>query len=434
MSVVRGSWSKRLYALTVPGGVLLIGAVLLLNSTLLPRTADPLLHFFPYLAYLAAALLALRFHAPRVVLAAILLLITQTALDAEPFAAGTAAAAVFVLLAILLPANLGAMSFLRENRLLTEVTAYWLAVLGMEAVVVTLICQPETYRFGVSLGGALLPWEITRLPQLALVLFFIAAVLLAARFFQRRDPVDNAFLWALLACACGLQAHAAGRDAGPYLGLAGLLLAVGLIETSYRLAYYDQLTALPARRAFQEATENLPPRYTVAMVDIDHFKKFNDLFGHEVGDHVLRMVASRLADVGGDGEAFRWGGEEFAILFRGKALEDAAPWLEEVRQAVEESGFIVRQGAERRQARRGGKERRGARTPKVPQRVAGVEVFVTVSMGAAENVGRTQALEEVLRTADKALYRAKENGRNRLELDRPAPRPKPTAKPAIARN
>lgn len=434
MGAVGGPWSKRLYALTVPGGVLLIGAVLLLNSTLLPAAVRPLLGFFPYFAYLTAALLALRFHAPRVVLAVMLLCAVQLALAAQPFAAGTAAAAVFVLIAILAPVNLTAMAFLRENRLLTEITAYWLAVLGMEALVVTLICQPETFRFGLSFGTTLLPWQISRLPELALGLFFVSAVLLAARFFKRRDPVDNSFIWALPAVAFGFQAHATSRDAAPYLGLAGLLLAVGLIETSYRLAYYDQLTALPARRAFQEATDNLPPRYTVAMIDIDHFKKFNDMFGHEVGDHVLRMVASRLDEVGGSGEAFRWGGEEFAILFRGKSLEEAAPFLDDVRQAVEQSGFVVRQAVERRQNPRGEKDRRGARTPKVPQRIAGVEVFVTVSIGAAENIGRSRELQQVLRAADKALYRAKDNGRNRLELDRPAPRPKPATKPAVARN
>lgn len=417
MSAVGGVWSKRVYALVVPGGVLLGASVLLLNSTLLPASANPLLQFFPYVAYAAAAVLALRFHAPRVVLAAGALLLAQRALDGNPFAAGTATQAIFVLVAILLPVNLVAMSLQRENRLFTEVTAYWLGVLGMQSLVVWLICQPETFPFGISLGGTLLPWELGRVPQFALLLFFIGTVLLGAKFFKRRDPVDNAFLWALLAAACALQAHGLRHLAAPYFGLAGLLLAVGLIETSYRLAYYDQLTALPARRAFQEATSNLPPRYTVAMVDIDHFKKFNDVFGHEVGDQVLRMVASRLADVGGDGEPFRWGGEEFAILFRGKSLEDTAPWLEDVRQAIEESSFVVRHATERRQERRSGKDRRTTRTPRPAEKIVGLEVYVTVSVGAAENVGQMHTLEQVLRKADQALYRAKDNGRNRVEMD-----------------
>lgn len=433
MALVRGSWTKRLYALTVPGGVVLLGAVLLLNSTLLPASFEPLLHFFPYIVYALAALLAWRFHQPRVLLAMVLLLIAQQALEARAFAASTPNAAIFTLIAIALPVNLAAMSLLRENRLASEVNAYWLAVMGMEAVVVALICQPETFRFGIAFGEALVPVSLTRLPQFALVLFFVCAILLAGRFFKRRDPVDNAFLWALLACGFALQAHAGKHDAGPYLGLAGLLLAVGLIETSYRLAYYDPLTALPVRRAFQDATDNVPPRYTLAMVDIDHFKKFNDLFGHEVGDQVLRMVASRLADVGGDGEPFRWGGEEFAILFRGKSLEDAAPWLDDVRAAVEESGFVVREGCDRRQTRRG-KDRRRGRTPQVAKKIAGVEVFVTVSIGAAENVGRAQTVGEVLAAADKCLYRAKENGRNRVELDRPVQKPHPRTHPAIVRN
>ena len=75
----------------------------------------------------------------------------------------------------------------------------------------------------------------------------------------------------------------------------GAVLLIALLETSYKMAYHDELTQLPSRRALNEALLKLPDWYTVAMVDVDHFKKFNDTYGHAAGDQALRLVASRLA-------------------------------------------------------------------------------------------------------------------------------------------
>src|SRR5688500_20279314 len=86
-----------------------------------------------------------------------------------------------------------------------------------------------------------------------------------------------------------------------------------VIEASYLMAYQDGLTGLPARRALTEALHQMNGKFTIAMVDVDHFKKLNDRYGHDVGDQVLRMLASRLAKVSNGGRAFRYGGEEFEI-------------------------------------------------------------------------------------------------------------------------
>ena len=63
----------------------------------------------------------------------------------------------------------------------------------------------------------------------------------------------------------------------------------------------------------------------VAMVDVDHFKKFNDTYGHDTGDSVLRMIATKLQKVGGGGTAYRYGGEEFSIIFNGKNKKGGCP-------------------------------------------------------------------------------------------------------------
>src|ERR671936_1499644 len=113
------------------------------------------------------------------------------------------------------------------------------------------------------------------------------------------------------------------------------------------LAYCDDLTGLAGRRALNERLLKLEGPHVIAMVDVDHFKKFNDTFGHDSGDQALRMVATRLAAVTGGGEAFRYGGEEFTIVFPEKTLEEASSHLERLRKSIENSIFKVR-GKDRR--------------------------------------------------------------------------------------
>jgi GGDEF domain-containing protein len=158
--------------------------------------------------------------------------------------------------------------------------------------------------------------------------------------------------------------------------------------------------------------------YALAVVDIDHFKKFNDTFGHETGDEVLRMVASKLAFVTGGGQAFRVGGEEFSILFPGKSLTETLPHLESLRTEIEGSTFRPRGGVERRVTPRG-PDRRNVRRKNIrprPNPPQSDQLSVTVSIGAAAPTIRTQVVEEVIKSADKALYRAKQSGRNRVEI------------------
>ena len=138
---------------------------------------------------------------------------------------------------------------------------------------------------------------------------------------------------------------------------------------------------------------------------IDHFKKFNDRYGHDVGDQVLRMVAAKLAEVGGGGRAFRYGGEEFTILFPGRAVDESLPYLERIRKAVEETRFAVRgPGRPRRKPKK-------ARTNRQSRR----EASITVSIGVAERDPHNAKPEQVLKAADRALYTAKRAGRNRIE-------------------
>ena len=150
------------------------------------------------------------------------------------------------------------------------------------------------------------------------------------------------------------------------------------------------------------------------MVDVDHFKKFNDTYGHDVGDQVLRMVASRLANVTGDGKPFRCGGEEFAIVFRGKTAEEVADHVELLRQRIAESAFNVR-GPERSHRRRNERRYRHSHRHLHAQQL---ETNVTVSIGLAQARTPADDVDWVVKAADAALYAAKERGRNRVVIAR----------------
>src|SRR2546426_9194380 len=103
------------------------------------------------------------------------------------------------------------------------------------------------------------------------------------------------------------------------------------------MAYEDTLTGLPARRALNEALLRLGGQYSVAMIDVDHFKRINDRHGHDVGDQVLKMIAAKLAQVSGGGKAYRYGGEEFAVIFPGRKAEECLADVEALRGVVERS-------------------------------------------------------------------------------------------------
>jgi diguanylate cyclase (GGDEF)-like protein len=302
--------------------------------------------------------------------------------------------------------NLAALALLADRGVLTPLGLARLGAIGLQVIFVTFVQRTGAPAIVALMGYSLLParwFAWTPLRQPALLAFAIAIVVTALPLLFERSATNRGFLWAIIAAFLAASARRPGPAAAIYLGTAGLILVVAVIEASYLLAYQDGLTALPARRALTEALERLGGggQYTVAMIDVDHFKRFNDTYGHDVGDQVLRMVAAKLGQVTGGGRAYRYGGEEFAVLFPGKGLGETLPHLEDVREAVAETSFTIRRRLRQRRRRDAtGRPRRNA--------------AITVSIGAAEKNQRHSTPEQVLRAADQALYRAKEDGRNRV--------------------
>jgi GGDEF domain-containing protein len=185
-----------------------------------------------------------------------------------------------------------------------------------------------------------------------------------------------------------------------------LMCLYAVVQESWRMAYLDELTELPARRALREKFQDLAGQYTIAMLDVDHFKKFNDTYGHDIGDSVLRMIAARLREVTGAGLPYRYGGEEFAVVFNGKDVGDAKAHLEDLRKDIADSYFVINRKDRRGGNKKSGKKKSGKQKNK--------SVQVTVSIGFADSNGKASTPWGVLKLADKALYRAKKKGRNRV--------------------
>lgn len=224
----------------------------------------------------------------------------------------------------------------------------------------------------------------------------------------RDDDAESALLGALIALSLALALlHVEYISVAMGTG-AGLCLVWGIMRSSHAMAYRDELTGLPGRRALNERLKMPFGRYVIAMLDVDHFKKFNDTHGHDVGDEVLRLVASRLRGVGGGGKAYRYGGEEFCIVFARRDLEECAAYVDEVREAIADYRMSLRNKTLRPVRSRQGAKRRGA------TRISTSQVSVTVSAGLAQRSDDTPDAESVIAAADKKLYRAKRGGRNRV--------------------
>jgi diguanylate cyclase (GGDEF)-like protein len=175
------------------------------------------------------------------------------------------------------------------------------------------------------------------------------------------------------------------------------------------MAYRDELTGLLGRRALNDRLKGLGKQYVIAMTDVDHFKKFNDTYGHNIGDDVLKMVGKSIENIQGGGIAYRYGGEEFCILFPGKSLYECKPFLEVIRESVENYKMAVRNIKSRPKSMKTALEWRGRR-----RRNRNKTVSVTISIGAAERNRKYSSPDSVLKAADTALYEAKKKGRNRL--------------------
>jgi len=331
-------------------------------------------------------------------------------------------------LPFLLPLNLALFCALIKRRLFTSIGILIALLLAGQVIAVLVFCHPHgdiAMRVSTAIRSLSPPtadrlsyfssWLGSSLSYGSLFNFEISAAAAAAsglallcvlvQFIKSKDIRTGGFFFAIVAALLGVVFKSSEPAIIFYFMAAGLILVITNIEASFTMAYIDELTGLPGRRSLNETLLNLGKKYTIAMIDVDRFKKFNDTYGHKTGDQVLKMIASQLGKISGGARTFRYGGEEFTAIFAGKSVEDAVSHVEGFRKAVETTLFMVR-GRDRRTKNANNRGEKSGATRK--------QVKVTVSIGLASPVGQEATNpEKVIKAADKKLYKAKKTGRNR---------------------
>jgi len=387
--------------LITPGGWLLLASWGVQQVEPARLAVAPYARFFCFGALAVAVLLSWYYSQGRVLFSAIVISLAVWGLQTLPASAEVSKLAA----AFLLPLNIVLFASLNERGTVTPSGLLKMVLISMESVGVVMLGElrggrlEAFLRWGQDAAG---PNWIPLAQQLS---FAAASLTLLGLALFRRTKVETGLLWALVAVLMALRRT--GKDEEPlfYFGAAGLILVYAALEHGYEVAYRDELTGLPGRRALKELMAQLGSRYAVAMCDVDNFKNFNDTHGHDAGDQALKFVASKLSQVRGGARAFRYGGEEFTVVFPGLSAMEAQPFVESLRVAIATSGFSLREPG------------RPEKKPEyAPEPEPHKSVTITISIGVAENSRKLSTPEQVLEAADAALYNAKESGRNRVRL------------------
>lgn len=383
---------RRAYSIVVSAGlapVLIMGAclVLAMSPTLVPAELSGLVRYGPFLLAMLGGAIGWWFNRGRAVFVMLLLLICYWLLVGNGGGFSPDGLAFLRIATLyLIPVNLLILGFTAERGVLNPRGIARMLILGLQIFVVLMLAgQPDVgsalyqaldTRFFAATG------ILAAVPHPAMIISLLAVILLLVR----HKPLETSFAAAIIAINVATVMGPGIIQYG-YLAATGVVLA-GLAQEAWRMAFVDDLTGLPGRRALGHAMAELGNQYAIAMLDVDHFKKFNDTYGHDVGDIVLKKVARELARVGGGGKAFRYGGEEFTVVFAGRTAEKAHEPLEALRKRIADNKI----------------------TPPEKNKA----VSVTISVGVSERDDDTTDPWGVLKRADQKLYEAKQAGRNRV--------------------
>lgn len=400
----------------LPSLLLLVGGLLAANLATLNEFFNSLFNVLPTLLLLLGGSFCMVYSRQRELFLLLTVYLCYFLLDTQVDyfrASGQVkpdAALIFHLCSLLLPLLYGLYAAWQERTQLIQDLIARAAVLF--AVVGVAAALEQRYPVGLLAWLAEIRWPQLHgswmsLIQLSYPLFLIAAVFLLVQYLRHPRPLHAAQLVGLVGLLWMLpKVFIEPQALNIMSSQVMLMIAVAVAHEAYQMAFRDELTGLPGRRALNEHLQRLGRNYVLAMADIDHFKKFNDTHGHDVGDQVLRLVAQQLAKISGGGKAYRYGGEEFTLVFPGKTIEQCMPHLEVVRAAVESYHLQLRESTKRPHDDQQGRQKRGAKNTG--------SVAVTVSIGVAQRQAEQPNPEDVLKAADKALYEAKNAGRNKV--------------------
>jgi diguanylate cyclase (GGDEF)-like protein len=402
---------RTLVSLAIPAAVLLAAYFAVARISDLPASLAGLRVYGAYVLLVLGMLVSLVFRRGRVLFALLSLAIAYVCyrVTVQFGLANFAARTLLAALCVFVPFNLGLLSLLQErgtfNRHGLRRSAVILLQIGVTAWVLLFRKTGVTdWAYTPFLETA---WfAASPIPQLGLAVMATCVAAAMVRWSLTGSAIDLGLAAAVVVFAIGANRIAVSDVFAVFTAAGGLILTIAVLQDAFRMAFRDELTGLPSRRDLNEQLAGLGRHFTIAMLDVDHFKNLNDTYGHELGDQVLKMVAAKVARVGGGGKAYRYGGEEFTVLFPGKSISEAMPYLDALRRNIESYEMALRSGDRLAQPKPGKRPR--------ARRRGGRAVSVTISIGVSERNERLAAPDDVIQAADKALYRAKNKGRNQV--------------------
>lgn len=326
----------------------------------------------------------------------------QEPLSTEP------AGQIFALTSLCLPVLLGLFIILPDTGWRHPGFLVLIAFISIFVLIVISLFQWQPLWFDKLMPSAGDPDLLNlKISSLSGLLFFLAFTLGVALPILHKEQLDTSMPSCVLFSFITLGWFGIPQISSIMFSAAGLLLIINQTHSLLNMVYRDELTQIPNRRALLRDVRSMGSTYALAMVDVDHFKKINDNYGHDVGDQVLKAVATKLRRVSGGGKAYRFGGEEFCVLFRGRHTDQVLDFLEDLRRNIADYDMTARDKQSRPRSKKSGEKKRGA------SRRDG-NIRVTVSMGVADSQDALH-FEGVMKASDSAMYRAKEGGRNQIK-------------------
>lgn len=264
-----------------------------------------------------------------------------------------------------------------------------------------------TYHQFANLYRQVLPVTSAHFSVMELSLYTLISLIMLLRL-ARKPQLSHTMLALSMALLVLVQIHPTAQLIQFAAGICAVIAVITVLLTSHAMAFKDELTEIPSRRALMHYTKSLLGQYTVVMADVDHFKAFNDKYGHDVGDQVLRMVANQLHRGIRGGKAFRYGGEEFTLVFPGKDPHQVFEQVDQLRESIASYQMVIRNPNRPKKKPEGGTDSKSKQTKQET-------VQVTMSFGAALKDKQTP-FERALKISDQALYKAKKAGRNNVQI------------------
>ncbi len=403
--------AKTLFSFLIPGSLPFLITVIILNLRIMDRVLPKSAQIYPLIVIGAAVLIGLLFKRMWLMLVILVLAVADRALlysAANISVATEGGDLLYHAISFLLPCNLCVFAFMKRRGDMTRQSIAFLVAILLQGGAVAFIYQYRSLGFGAFLQDSSLKWALLKhipLSQLALFAFGLAFAYYLFLYIRTKGVIERAFCWALISIFYALASGKIGPESSIYFSTAGLIFVISVIENIYSEGFQNEITDLPTGKSMLGILSQLNTGYTVAMIEVDNFKRLRGNHGRRVSKQVLRSIGEKLTRVTGGGKPFHYGGEVFAVVFPGMFLQDTLPHLEELRQLIKKPGPIPPD------------EKSPRRKPKKLKRIEILanKVPVTVSIGVGERSDADMTPHQAIKKAEKALLTAKNEGRDRMQ-------------------